>query len=135
MPPPYNAGTLLLPEGLAVGAGIHSGVHLMGAHQDPVQGTVVLVLTVVGTLLDSTFDTLVCMTAHKKASFCFGFGYSLAHKREIILEKSSNVAFCAGLCYSKIKQCRGDHWSPVNLPITDSPDIVGNGMHLLPGDR
>ena len=60
---------LLLPEGLAVGAGIHSGIHLVGADQDPVQRTVVLMLTVMGTLLDGTFDTLVCMTAHKKASF------------------------------------------------------------------
>ena len=90
---------LLLAEGHAVGALVNSRVRLMGTHHDLVQGAVVLVLTMVGTLLDSTFDTLVCMTAHKKASFCFGFGYSLAHKREIILEKPSNVAFCMEIWY------------------------------------
>ena len=60
---------LLLPEGLAVGAGIHGGVHFVGAHQDAVQGAVVFVAAVMGTLLDSTFDGLVGMTVHKKASF------------------------------------------------------------------
>jgi hypothetical protein len=52
---------LLLPEGQAVGALILSGVALMGAHHDPVQRTVVGVLGVVGTLLDGTFDALVCV--------------------------------------------------------------------------
>ena len=58
---------LLLAEGLAVGALILSGIHLMGAHQDLIQGTVVLVTAVMGTLLDGTLDTLVCMTVHNES--------------------------------------------------------------------
>ena len=49
----------LLAEGQAVGALVLGGVALMGAHHDPVQGTVVGVLGVVGTLLDGTLDALV----------------------------------------------------------------------------
>jgi hypothetical protein len=54
----------LLAEGLAVGALILGRVHLMGAHQNPVQRAVVLILAVVCTLLDGAFDALVCMTVH-----------------------------------------------------------------------
>ena len=53
------AHTLLLAEGQAVGALVLGGVALMGAHHDAVQGTVVGVLGVVGTLLDGTLDALV----------------------------------------------------------------------------
>ena len=41
----------------------------MGTHQDLVQRAEVFVLTIVGTLLDSAFDALVCMTVHKETSF------------------------------------------------------------------
>ena len=58
---------LLLAEGLAVGALILSGVLLVGAHQDLIQGTEVLVTAVMGALLDGTLDTLVCMTVHSKS--------------------------------------------------------------------
>jgi hypothetical protein len=60
---------LLLAEGLTVGAGIHSGVHLVGTYQNPFQGTVVLVFAVVSALLDGAFNGFVGMTVHKKASF------------------------------------------------------------------
>lgn len=46
-------------ERFAVGALIHGGVELMGAHGDAVQGAEVLVLAVVFALLDGTFDRLV----------------------------------------------------------------------------
>ena len=49
----------LLAEGQAVGALVLGGGALMGAHHDPVQGTVVGVLGVVGALLDGTLDALV----------------------------------------------------------------------------
>ena len=49
----------LLAEGQAVGALVLGGVALMGAPHDPVQGTVVGVLGVVGALLDGTLDALV----------------------------------------------------------------------------
>ena len=57
-------GVLLLAEGLAVGALVSSGVSLVGAHEDPVQGTVVLVIAVIGTLLNGTLDALVSVAIH-----------------------------------------------------------------------
>ena len=59
----------LLAEGHAVGALVLGGASLVGAHQDPVQGTVVLVVAVIGTLLDGTGDALVCVAVHKNSSF------------------------------------------------------------------
>ena len=55
---------LLLAEGLAVGALVCSGIHLVGAHQNLIQRTVVLVTAVMGALLDGAFDALVGMTVH-----------------------------------------------------------------------
>ena len=37
----------------------------MGTYQDLVQGAVVLRLAMVSALLDSTFNTLVCVTVHR----------------------------------------------------------------------
>ena len=65
----------------------------MGTHQDPVQRTVVLVLTMVCALLNGAFDALVGMTVHKKASFEIGFADSMAHAAESMLENVSKVAF------------------------------------------
>ena len=64
----------------------------MGAHQDLVQRTVVLVAAVMGALLDGTFDALVCMTVHRKASFEIGFGSSMDRFPKTMLEKLSCVA-------------------------------------------
>ena len=61
---PQSSSCLLLAERLAVGALIRSGIHLVGTHQNLVQGAVVLVAAVMGALLDSTLDALVCMTVH-----------------------------------------------------------------------
>ena len=57
---------LLLLEGLAVGALVHGGICLVGAHQDSVQRAVVLAVAVISTLLNGTFDALVCLAAHKR---------------------------------------------------------------------
>ena len=73
LPRSTDAG-LLLTEGLAVGALIHGGVHLMGADHDAVQRTVILVLTVMGTLTDGTFDALVCMVVHGSFLLCLDSG-------------------------------------------------------------
>ena len=54
----------LLTEGLAVSTLIHGGVGLMGTYQNPLQGAEVCILAVMGTLLDSTLNALVCMTIH-----------------------------------------------------------------------
>ena len=61
-----TAFPLLLPEGLAVGALVHSRILLMGADQDLVQGAVVLVAAMMGALSDGTFDTLVSMAIHNE---------------------------------------------------------------------
>ena len=84
--------SLLLAEGHAVSALVHSGVHLMGTHQDFVQGAEVFVLTMMGTLLDGAFNALVCVTVHGKASFEIGFGNSMGRFLKSMLEKVSNVA-------------------------------------------
>ena len=64
----------------------------MGADQDLIQGTVVFLAAMMGTLLDGTLDTLVCMTVHKNASFEIGFGSSMDRFRKTMLEKLSSVA-------------------------------------------
>ena len=75
----------------------------MGADQDFVQRTVVLVAAVMGALMDGTFDTLVSMTIHRKASFEIGFGNSMVSFQKTIQEKCSNVAFLQILCYFTIR--------------------------------
>ena len=56
---------LLLAEGHAVGALVNSGIHLVGAHQDFVQGAVIFVAAMMGTLCDGTLNTLVGMAIHR----------------------------------------------------------------------
>ena len=56
----------LLAEGLAVGALILGGVGLVGTHQNPIQGAVVLGVAVVSAGLDGAFDALVGMAVHSK---------------------------------------------------------------------
>ena len=51
--------TLLLPERLAVGTLVHSGVHLVGTHHNAVQRAVVLTLAMMSALLDGTLNALV----------------------------------------------------------------------------
>ena len=62
---------LLSVEGHAVGALVHSGIALMGAHQNGIQGAVVLGSAVVGALIYGTFDALVGVTVHKRSSSAF----------------------------------------------------------------
>ena len=53
-----------LAEGLAVSALVLGGIGLVGAHQNPVQGAVVLAVAVICAGLNGTFDTLICMAIH-----------------------------------------------------------------------
>ena len=55
---------LLLTEGFAVGALIHCGVSLVGAHQDTVERTVVRLIAVIGALGNGTFDALIGFAVH-----------------------------------------------------------------------
>ena len=56
--------TLALAEGLAVGALIHGGVGLVGAHQDPVQRAEIVIFAVVCALGNGAFNALVGFTIH-----------------------------------------------------------------------
>ena len=61
---PAHPGSLLFAEGLAVGTLVLGGVALMGAHQNPVQGAVVLLVAVVCAGLHGAFNALVCVAVH-----------------------------------------------------------------------
>ena len=65
VPPP----SLLFAEGLAVCALIHSGIQLVGAHQNPVQRAIVFGFAVMCAFLNGAFDALVCFAAHNVSSF------------------------------------------------------------------
>ena len=65
--PRQKISFLLLAEGHTVGTLIGSGIHLMGAHHDAVQGTIVLAFAVVCALMDGTLDRFVGMAVHKKS--------------------------------------------------------------------
>ena len=56
----------------------------MGANQNAVQRAVVLGVTVVGTGLDGTLDTLVCMAIHIHFLLHVGFAISMAGTIKII---------------------------------------------------
>lgn len=84
---------LLLAEGFAVGALVNSGVGLVGAYQDLIQGAVVFALAVVCALMDGALNTLVCIAIHNVSSFKNGFADSMARCRKTIQETFSFVAF------------------------------------------
>ena len=64
MKPPHLL--LLLAEGHAVRALIHGRIGLMGADHNPLQRTVVGLIAMMGALLDSAFDALVCIAVHSE---------------------------------------------------------------------
>ena len=86
-----------LTERLAVGALIHGGVNFVGAHENPIQRAVVLVLTVMGALVHGAFDALVGMTIHCFFLLLNEFGLSMAVTEKRIQEKVSKLAFRAGM--------------------------------------
>ena len=61
-----RGSTLFLTEGHAVGALIHSGVCLVGAHQNLFQRAVVGFIAMVRALTDGAFDALVGVAVHNK---------------------------------------------------------------------
>jgi len=82
-----GAVSLLFAEGLAVGALIHSGVFLMGTHQNAVQGAVVLGVAVIGTLLHGALYALVGMAAHLRFLLFCNFRDSMLPAQKSILAK------------------------------------------------
>ena len=73
---------LLLAEGLAVGALLQSGILLVGAHQNLVQGTVVGAVAMVCALLNGAFDALVCIVIHIVILLYIGFGSNMTRNPE-----------------------------------------------------
>lgn len=55
---------LLFTEGHTVGALVHAGICLVGAHQDSIQGAEVCAFAVVSTLGNSALDALVGIAVH-----------------------------------------------------------------------
>ena len=72
---------LLLTEGLAVGALIHSGVGFVSAYQNAIQRTKVLALAVVCALLDGALNALVGMIVHTKYLLLSKLGVSMCRKK------------------------------------------------------
>lgn len=85
MPPPK--GVLLSAEGLAVGALLIGGVHLMGAHLNVLQRAVVLGVTVIGALLNGAGDALVCVVIHVLSLLLIGFCGSITGNENFNLTK------------------------------------------------
>ena len=77
---------LLLAEGLAVGALILGRINLVGAHQNPVQGAVVLGVAVVSAGLNGAFDALVCMAVHIVFLLLIWYGLSMGKTKDFMQE-------------------------------------------------
>ena len=105
---------LLLAEGHAVGAGIHSGVSLVGTHQDPLQRAVVSILAVVCTLRNGALNALVCVTVHIQFLLPFSFGISMAQQAKTIQANFSyifvflqrRIDFFTGGLYNEFGVCK-----------------------------
>ena len=67
----------------------------MGTNQDPLQGAEICLTTMMGTLLNSTFNALICVTVHNHSSF-FGNGVSINKKiafMHVIIDNHRNLLY------------------------------------------
>ena len=64
-----KAGSLFLDKGLAVGASLHRGVHLMGADGDAGEAAIIFTATVVAAARNITFDRTVRSIHLKRLPF------------------------------------------------------------------
>jgi hypothetical protein len=90
---------LLLAEGLAVGALLIGGVHLVGSHLDVIKRAVISGIAVIGTLLDGTGDALVCVAVHKNSSFLLGSDLVWLRFANSSPFQLLNIAFFFHVCY------------------------------------
>jgi hypothetical protein len=81
VPPPRS---LLSLEGLAVGALLLSGVHLMGTHLDVLQRAVVSAVAMVGALLYGAADALVGVGIHINILLFIEFKASMSQMSKLI---------------------------------------------------
>ena len=94
-PPPFREprkGRSALTEGLAVGALIHGRIYFVSAHQNSVQGAVVLVFAVMSALMHGALNALVGVTIHCFLLLLNEFGVSIAEREKGIQEKLSKHA-------------------------------------------
>ena len=99
--------SLLLAEGLTVGALILSGICLMGTNQNTIQRAVVLTVTVICAGLNGAFDALVCIVVHsyfllllnsilvwlylrKRNMAKFSFSLLFLHQHDMITKETVN---------------------------------------------
>ena len=80
----------------------------MGADQNTVQRAVVFAVAVMRTLLNGTFDTLVCLAVHVWFLLFFDSGIVLPEKQENKQEKHSIVAFVEFPWYDKKNKTKGE---------------------------
>ena len=69
----------------------------MGAHQNPLQGAVVLAVAVVSAGLNGALNALVGMTVHLFFLLFTEFAFSMGIKTGNMLEKFRSVAFPGGM--------------------------------------
>ena len=91
--------SLLSAEGLAVGALLIGGVHLVGSHLDVIKRAVISGIAVIGTLLDGTGDALVCVAVHKNSSFLLGSDLVWLRFANSFPLHLLNIAFFFHVCY------------------------------------
>ena len=89
---------LLSVEGHAVGALVHSGIALMGAHQNGIQRAVVLGAAVVGALLYGAFDALVGMAVHRKILLAFYFIWNALAPGNSLTQNRFEILVNCGTC-------------------------------------
>ena len=92
--PPFREprkGKSALAEGLAVGALIHGGIGLVGAHQNPIQRAVILFFAVMRALVYGALNALVGMAIHSFFLLLIGFGLSMARMKKRIQEILSKL--------------------------------------------
>ena len=84
----------------------------MGAHQDFVQGAVIIVAAMMGTLCDGTLNTLVGMAIHRlKTSFDLDSEIVWAEKKKLCRQNSPillSVEICGMVLYRKVCKPRNN---------------------------
>ena len=83
---------LFFTEGHTIGTLVHSGIALMGTHQNTVQRTEVGIHAMMGTLRNGTFNSLICVTIHCCSSFPCRCDLIMTRFSEIILLFSAQTS-------------------------------------------
>ena len=85
---------LLLPERHTIGTLIHSRIHLVSTYHNAIQRTIVLALTMMGTLLDGTLNTFIG-TIHLIFLLCLNSNLVWPVSRKVFRQILSILKFTA----------------------------------------